>query len=289
MIRERLEDDERRAESRLERLYARFERMGILNVFFIWVGIVVFFGLLYMVVSAFQGSLVYSSSGNVVESFLDSVYFSFITATSTGFGDIVPHGFNKVIGFFEVVIGLTIFALVTSKIVGIKQERILREIYEFSLQEKVNRIRGSLYVYRTDVSKVIDKVETATIRKRELAELWTLANYVEQRFFEIRQLFSQKVRQFTGTIDVVDAKLLSNSMTLSLAKTSELLLALDDHQKEWRKEINLIAFGELCSAAEEVLSLIVRSQTDKALLREDELSLREEIQVIRRLLKSKAS
>jgi hypothetical protein len=208
----------------LERFYMRFERLGIVKIFVLWIATVVLFGLIYMMVSRSYGALVYTTpGGGITGSLLDSVYFSFITATSVGL--------SKVIAFIEVIVGLTIFALVTSKIVGIKQERILREIYEISLQEKVNRIRSSLFLYRSDVSQLMDKVEAGQVRKRDLAELWTFANFVEQRFMEVKELFGQ--RNVSASLDVID-----------------------EHKADWRREVTIFSFEEVLGAAQEVMDLL---------------------------------
>lgn len=240
----------------LERFYMRFERLGIVKIFVLWITIVVLFGLVYMLVSRSYGTLASTIPGSTgtINSLLDSIYFSFITATSTGYGDIVPMGLSKVIAFVEVIVGLTIFALVTSKIVGIKQERILREIYEISLQEKVNRIRSSLFLYRSDVSQLMDKVEADQVRKRDLAELWTFANFIEQRLMEVKELFGKQ--GMSAGLDVIDGKLMMKSVNQSLAKTEELFAVLDEHKADWRREVTIFAFEEALGAAKEVMGLL---------------------------------
>lgn len=260
---------QRHSKSFAERAYLLFDRMSVLQVFLFWVIVIVLFGLSYMLISHAHGSLTYARDGVTVTSLLDSAYFSFITATSTGFGDIVPTGANKLISLLEVVIGMTIFAMLTSKLVGMKQERILREVYAISFQERIHRIRSSLYLYRADVGKIIMRLEEDGLRKRELADLWTLGNFFEQRVLEVVELFSQRRRNsFTNDIDVIDTKLLANSLVQSLSRTLELLEELERHGADWRREVTVFAFSEATKAATHCLETM-RHESDGAALKQD--------------------
>ncbi len=81
----------------------------------------------------------------------DSIYFSFVTATTTGFGDFLPQGWFKLIVIAEVICGLLLLALVTSKLVSIKQDILLKEIYDMSFYERINRLRSGLLLFRQNL------------------------------------------------------------------------------------------------------------------------------------------
>jgi potassium channel LctB len=238
-----------------EDTYDRLERLSFFKVFAFWVGSILLFGLAYFLLRG-PGTLLATDDNVPAQSILDSVYFSFITATSTGFGDIVPLGVFRLFALIEVIIGLTLFAFVTSKLIGIKQERILREIYEISLQEKIHRIRSSLYLYRADITKIITQVEEKKYPKREVAELWSFANYFEQRVMEIVDLLAQRRKNKLSHIDTIDMKLLANSIVHSLDKTEELLKALNAHKIDWHRDTTIFAFSEACLASKKALATI---------------------------------
>ena len=64
----------------------------------------------------------------------------------------------------EAVSGLILFGILISKLVSSKQEIILEEVYDMSYEEKMNRLRSGLYLFRSDANKVIDKVLMKQIR-----------------------------------------------------------------------------------------------------------------------------
>ncbi len=162
-----------------ERVYKLFERLTFSKIFIMWISIIVLFGIFYYLVSSDASYLEYSKTGDKVSSLTDMIYFSFITATSTGFGDIVPVGMEKLIVLVEVILGLSLLAMVTSRLVSLKQEVILNEIYNISLNEKINRLRSAFHLFRSDIDRIIAKVEEDTIKKREMNELWTNFSFFE--------------------------------------------------------------------------------------------------------------
>jgi len=79
------------------------------------------------------------------------------------------NGFFKLISIFEVVFGLLLLAFVTSKLVSIKQDVILNEIYDISFNERLSMVRSSLLLFRQSLSRMMEKIEE--IGKAKEAEL----------------------------------------------------------------------------------------------------------------------
>jgi hypothetical protein len=210
-----------------------FDRLTFGNIFLIWIAVIFLFGLLYHF--AGQGrALIYAHDDIAVESFLDQIYFSFVTATTTGFGDITPVGTFKFVAAFEVVISLLLLAFVTSKLVMIKQDIILEEIYEISFKERMNRLRSNLLLFRQHLERLIAKVETHTVTSREVNSLSISIVHFEETLHEVVTLFPAKKQSFTKRIDPVDRELLINSVVLSFEKLEETLRMLNSTQHEWK-------------------------------------------------------
>jgi hypothetical protein len=206
----------------------------------------VFFGLAYYLLAGPSTHLLYSVSKIPVDSLSDSIYFSFITATSTGFGDITPVGYFKIISIFEVFFGLVLLAIVTSKLVSIKQDVIMNEIYEISFNERINRIRSSMLVFRQNLSRVISNIESDTIRKREISDLYTYLSSLEDNLNEVANLMQRNNgNSFTKSLDPMISELLFHSITQSFEKLFELISLMNNNNIEWRRKIT-ISLVERC-------------------------------------------
>lgn len=69
----------------------------------------------------------YEPEGRVA--FLDALYFSVVSLSSLGYGDIRPLGFSRFLAGAEVIIGLSFFGIMVAKISSVRQDYILRRMY----------------------------------------------------------------------------------------------------------------------------------------------------------------
>lgn len=224
-----------------KKLITWIDKLRFYYIFFIWVGIVAVFGIIYFLTSNGDSYLIYNDGSKVIISnIVDAIYFSFITATSTGFGDIIPFGNFKFIAIIEVLFGLVLLAVVTSKLVSIKQDIILNEIYELSFNEKINRMRSSLLLFRQNLSRIITLIEINKIRVREVNDLYIQISLLEDTLSEVQQIMSQrKNNMFIKGIDPLNAELLFNSTNTSFDKLVELLRVLNQEKKDWKRNITV--------------------------------------------------
>lgn len=74
-----------------------------------------YYGVAILVPNAFEGNLAVSIGGQ----FNDYVYFSFVTLTTLGYGDILPvHGISRALAFMEAVIGQFYIAVLVAGLVA---------------------------------------------------------------------------------------------------------------------------------------------------------------------------
>jgi len=216
------------------------DRISFKDILALWLFITASFGFMYFFFGGADSYLYSMREGRTVQSVEDCIYFSFVAATTTGFGDIVPYGMFKIVAIFEVVSGLLLLALVTSKLVSIKQDAILDELYELSFSEKVNKKRSTLLLFNQNVDMVIMKIEEGSIRKRELNNLYIHFTALEDALNETLALVKKpKGRRFVKKIDPVNTELILNSIVGGLDKVAELLLLMTQHRMEWRSPTNL--------------------------------------------------
>jgi hypothetical protein len=80
----------------------------------------------------------------------NSIYFSIITATTVGYGDIIPQGFSKILAAIEGVFGFLLFGIFIAKLVSRREEIALRQIHKLSFDEFFRSTREGLYIIRKD-------------------------------------------------------------------------------------------------------------------------------------------
>ena len=214
------------------------DKLGYIHIFFIWAIVIFSFGFLYHFYQNDTSYLFYNSKGINVDNLQDSIYFSFIAATTTGFGDIIPYGLFKIISIFEVVFGLMLLAIVTSKLVSIKQDVILSELYELSFNEKINKLRSSFLLFRQNLDRVIINIEERVIRRKEINNLYTYLSSLEDTLHETFILMIKpSERSFIKKIDPVNTELIINSILNSFEKIYELLVIINSKKLQWKTDV----------------------------------------------------
>jgi hypothetical protein len=100
-----------------------------------------------------------------------ALYFSFVTATSVGYGDIVPVGLLRAVAIAEAAAGLLIFGAVISKFVSRRQERLVEETHRLAFEDRLDRVQTNLHLVLSDLQAIAvlcdeGRVSTARIRAR---------------------------------------------------------------------------------------------------------------------------
>ena len=139
----------------MNKLVDRINALPHKVIFSLWGGSMVFFALIYTTLSYFPGNgPVGIDDSSVVFRFLNSLYYSIITATNTGYGDIVPLGYSRIFAALQSIIELFLFALFVAKLVSNRQDKALHEIHELSFELLFRNIREDFYLARNDFDHV---------------------------------------------------------------------------------------------------------------------------------------
>jgi hypothetical protein len=95
------------------------------------------------------------------------LYFSAVTATSVGYGDIVPTGVARVLAIGEGISGLILFGCVVSKFVSRRQEALIAEIHHIAFEERLGRVRTNLLLVRAELQATARLCEGQDMAPRE--------------------------------------------------------------------------------------------------------------------------
>lgn len=79
--------------------------------------------------------------------FADCLYFSFVTATTVGYGDIVPRSFwARALASTEAMGGMLLVGAVISRLLSAQQEKLLQDTHDLAFNERLGRMQTSLHL-----------------------------------------------------------------------------------------------------------------------------------------------
>ncbi len=133
------------------------QQQSTMQLFFLWIGTIVLSGSCYWLgARAGEHGLIEGGRplGADLNGFISAIYFSFVTATSIGYGDIVPVGFARVIACAEAVTALLIFGAVVAKFVSHRSDQLVSEIHRITFEERLDRIQTNLHMVISDLISI---------------------------------------------------------------------------------------------------------------------------------------
>jgi Ion channel len=124
-------------------------RRSTLTLFVAWMGMILLCGFGYWI-GALKGHSGLLENGNPTGADLNglasAMYFSFVTATSIGYGDIVPIGAARIAAVAEAITALLMFGAVVAKFVSRRQDELMSEIHRTTFEERLDRVETNLHM-----------------------------------------------------------------------------------------------------------------------------------------------
>jgi potassium channel LctB len=123
----------------------------------LWLAMIAVFGLIYWLAGIGMGWGLQAGSVSVMpdlNGFATAIYFSFVTALSIGYGDVIPTGALRVLAVIEGIGGLLLFGCVISKLVSRRQEELTEEIHRTTFEDRLDRVRTNLHLVFSDLGAV---------------------------------------------------------------------------------------------------------------------------------------
>jgi rhodanese-related sulfurtransferase len=150
------------------------QRQSTLQLFLTWIGMILLCGAGYWLLGvAGDRGLVEAGApvGTDLKGLVSAIYFSFVTATSVGYGDVLPIGFARAIAVAEAISALLIFGAVVAKFVSHRQEQLVLEIHRVTFEERLDRIQTTLHMVISDLLSITEMCESGKPRHGIAARL----------------------------------------------------------------------------------------------------------------------
>lgn len=238
------------------------ENTSFFRIFLTWFILILLFGIAYFGLTNYsEGNFLFDSRGFKINNLVESIYYSFITATSTGYGDIVPMGlFTRLIAVGEVIIGLLMLAVVTSKLVSLKQEKLLEEIFHLSFSDKFNRILSNFHMFGHQMEEFIYSLNKRILDKKNILTFSHHITLLKNNIDDVHKLFfhthSEKISR---KLDTHQIEHLLNSYKKSLGGIIKALKITKNHTMVFKRKSISHKLKSICESSEEVIQKINRS------------------------------
>ncbi|NJC05787.1 hypothetical protein GGQ97_001580 [Sphingomonas kaistensis] len=185
-----------------------------------------------------------------------AIYFSVVTFTSLGYGDLAPEGFGRIVAALVVAFGLVLTALVIGKVASERQANTLLLLHTSDTQRRIAEFGERLASLRDQISGDISGGQTAALFDklgRQLRLTRGLANYLT---FNAHHASVLEFGNFTALIGLYTEIKASFDLLATLVPRSVKLLPLSgDRQRALVLKRMLKSMAELQRVVERMKSL----------------------------------
>lgn len=211
-----------------------FERISIPQIAKYWFGNVVVFSALYYGLSYAGATIMYNGSAltSGIEGLGNSIYFSFTTALTLGYGNIAPVGVAKALAVIEAITSVGLIGMLVAKFVSNKQEQIIEEIEELSFEEAAHKTITELYLFRNQAEELESRLSKAKKDKNLSKELDSL----QLTLIDALQTFNGSKPRIDDPQQSMHIALVANSINYSLSRLVGLLEEFNKGKTGWNKE-----------------------------------------------------
>lgn len=198
-------------------------RTSYIPLAILWLGVTVGFAAIYWVLDRVPGQGVIEplASGTPILTWYDALYFSMVTGTTVGFGDIVPIGWTRFFAALQSLTSFVVLAIFVSKFASQSQESTLAYIRALSEDASFNNIRHGLFIARKDLDILIRKIHERgeDMTDKDWKNLRTSLRQIQIFLRNIPNFYS--ARRHIGQIDPDREQLLLDSSERTLRRIVE--------------------------------------------------------------------
>lgn len=213
----------------------RLSERSYSEIVIIYLSSVLLFGILYFALSwYFDGNgPVPDVRSSPLYGFLNSLFFSTITATSVGYGDYSPQGFSKVIACLQSFASLLLAAIFVTKPISTKQEQALFTMHSLTFDSSFSSLREGLYVVRHDFETFLAEADrTGTLNAKTWHNIATALRHMQVLIED-----AAKVIRSEGGLYSIDKHreiLLLEAVERTLERLDGVLDGFDARGIDWR-------------------------------------------------------
>ena len=135
------------------------EEVGMLRYIMFFALAVIIFGIVYTLLTPISHGIGQNSTPLFKEytivTFLNGIYFSVITISSLGYGDVHPMGFSKALICIEVLLGLAMIGIMIAKVTSRRLSYHVSRLFSFDAQKRLEDIAEKFDVSYGDFEEIM--------------------------------------------------------------------------------------------------------------------------------------
>lgn len=144
------------------KLLFRLSNISLKLIVALLIFVIILFSIAYYILAFSNNGPVFSHETSAQVSFWNCVYFSIVTISSLGYGDVRPQGLSKILSCLEVLMGLGFLGLMVAKIASLKQDYQLRRVYSFVTKQVLDDFYESLNSCHQGYKELLDAASSVT-------------------------------------------------------------------------------------------------------------------------------
>ncbi len=207
------------------------------------------------------------------ERLFNSFYFSIITATSIGYGDIIPMGFSKAIAMVQAILALMIFAIFVAKLVTRRQDAMIDDMHRMTSESIFHGLRQGLFIVRKDFDTLIQRLDTEKTLSPEDWDILTTA------YIQTEKLMEDMPQLYSSRIDAKRDTLLLEAIQRTLRRMKTLMDHMTKKKIAWKKHESASELKELISILETVMPHWQQTHKNKSPIFKEIMKITKEVKV----------
>ncbi|MDB4979037.1 MAG: Ion transport 2 domain protein [Candidatus Peribacteria bacterium] len=178
----------------------RITRASYPMLFLVWALIIVTCAGLYFGLSFIPGKHSLTGFENMEPMLraVNSIYFSIITATTVGYGDLAPHSYAKIVVSLQSVTTFFIAAIFVAKLVSHRQEITLERVHKLTFEDVFHNTREGFFIIRKDLSIAMHEIEkNGAISAHQAENLIIAYRQMQNLLEEIPEFYGDDAHLYT--------------------------------------------------------------------------------------------